>query len=70
MITNDIFTSFIHCHRKAFLRNTGTTGQYTDFEIVMLDLGQTFRRLSIQAFLDFGRQALSLAEATNPILTW
>jgi predicted RecB family nuclease len=51
MVTNDIFVSFLHCNRKAFLRSTGIPGQPTDIETVMLDLGQTFHRRALQAFL-------------------
>jgi predicted RecB family nuclease len=52
MITNDIFVSFLHCNRKAFLRAAGTPGHPTDIETVLLDLGQTYRRQALEAFLD------------------
>ena len=51
MITNDTFVSFLHCNRKAFLRAAGTSGHATDIETVLLDLGQTYRRQALQAFL-------------------
>ncbi len=51
MITNDVFVSFLHCNRKAFLRAAGTPGHPTDFETVLLDLGQTYRRKALEAFL-------------------
>jgi predicted RecB family nuclease len=51
MITNDTFVSFLHCNRKAFLRAQGTLGYPTDIETVLLDLGQTYRRQALQAFL-------------------
>src|ERR1019366_4375642 len=51
MITNDTFVSFLHCNRKTFLRAQGTLGYPTDIETVLLDLGQTYRRQALQAFL-------------------
>jgi hypothetical protein len=29
MVTNDIFVSFLHCNRKAYLRAAGTPGHAT-----------------------------------------
>jgi predicted RecB family nuclease len=51
MVTNDIFESFLHCSRKAFLRATGTSGNPTDIETVLLDLGQAYQDQALQAFL-------------------
>src|SRR5712692_2089046 len=51
MITNDIFVSFLYCNRKAFLRTAGVPGRPTEIELVLLDLGQTYRRQALQAFL-------------------
>ena len=51
MVTNDIFVSFLHCNRKAFLRAAGTPGHPTDIETVLLDLGQTYRHQALEAFL-------------------
>lgn len=51
MVTNDIFVSFLHCNRKAFLRAAGTRGQTTDIETVLLDLGQVYRREALEKFL-------------------
>ena len=51
MVTNDIFVSFLNCKRKAFLRAAGTSGHPTEIETVLLDLGQTYRRQALEAFL-------------------
>src|SRR5260370_41687876 len=51
MVTNDIFVSFLNCNRKAFLRAAGSPGDPTDIETVLLDLGQTYRRQAMEAFL-------------------
>jgi predicted RecB family nuclease len=51
MVTNDIFASFLHCNRKAFLRAARTPGHPTDIETVLLDLGQVYQRQALQAFL-------------------
>jgi predicted RecB family nuclease len=51
MVTDDIFVSFLHCNRKAFLRAAGTSGSPTDIETVLLDLGQSYRRQALKAFL-------------------
>ena len=50
MVTNEIFVSFLHCNRKAFLRRR-TPGHPADIETVLLDLGQTYRRQALEAFL-------------------
>jgi hypothetical protein len=39
MVTNDIFVSFLHCNRKAFLRAAETPGHPTDIETILLNLG-------------------------------
>ena len=51
MVTNDIFASFLHCNRKAFLRATGTSGNPTDIETVLVDLGQAYQDQALLAFL-------------------
>jgi hypothetical protein len=51
VVTNDIFISFLHCNRKAFLRAAGTPGHPTDLETIMLALGQAFRRQALEVFL-------------------
>lgn len=51
MVNNDTFVSFLHCNRKAFLRAAGTPGHPPDIETVLLDLGHTYRRQAIEAFL-------------------
>ena len=51
VVTNDIFVSFLHCNRKAFQLATGATGQPTDIETVLIDLGHSYRRHALAAFL-------------------
>src|SRR5262249_46488126 len=51
VITNDTFVSFLHCNRKAFLRTAGIPGQPADIETVLLDVGQTYQRQALEAFL-------------------
>ncbi len=51
VVTNDIFVSFLHCNRKAFLRAAGTPGHPTDIETVLLDLGQAYRRQALRRSL-------------------
>jgi predicted RecB family nuclease len=51
MVTNDIFVSFLHCNRKAFLRAAGTPRHPTDIETVLLDLEQAYRRQALQELL-------------------
>ena len=51
MVTNDILVSFLHCKRKAFLIAAGTTGQPTDTETVLVDMGHIYRRQALDAFL-------------------
>ena len=51
VVTNDNFVSFLHCKRKAFLLAAGTPGRPPDIEAVMIDLGHTYRRQALEAFL-------------------
>ncbi len=49
VVTNDIFVSFLHCKRKAFLLAAGTTGRPTDIETVLVDLEHIYRRQALGA---------------------
>jgi predicted RecB family nuclease len=51
VITNDTFVNFLHCKRKAALRERGTPGQPTDIETVQLDLRRVYLLQSLEAFL-------------------
>jgi predicted RecB family nuclease len=51
VITNDLLVSFLHCKRKAFLRQAGTPGRPTDIEAVLLDVGRVYRQQALVAFL-------------------
>ncbi len=51
MVTNDIFVSFLHCRRKAFLRAAGTLGRPTNIETVLLDLGRVYRQQALETLL-------------------
>ena len=51
VFTNDIFVSFLHCKRKAFLLATGTTGRPTDIETVLVEQGHIYQRQALEAFL-------------------
>jgi predicted RecB family nuclease len=42
MITDDVFASFLHCERKAFLRESGALGDASDFETAQLHLEQAY----------------------------
>ncbi|MCX7422350.1 MAG: IS66 family transposase [Planctomycetia bacterium] len=50
MVTNDIFVSFLHCKRKAFLLAAGTHGRPTDIETILVDLGHIYRQQALEAF--------------------
>lgn len=56
MVTNDIFVSFLHCNRKAFLRAAGIPGHQTGIETVLLDLTSVYRRKALRVFLDSGQR--------------
>ncbi len=50
MVTNNIFVSFLHCKRKAFLLAAGTHGRPTDIETVLVELGHIYRQQALETF--------------------
>ena len=51
MVTNDIFVSFWHCDRKAFLLAWGTPGHPAEIETVQLELERVYLRQALETFL-------------------
>jgi predicted RecB family nuclease len=51
VVTNDIFVSFLHCERKAFLLASGAYGHPAEIETVQLELERVYLRQALETFL-------------------
>lgn len=51
MITIESFLSFLHCHRKSYLKTHGCSSESTDLERIQLSLHDHYRRQALEDFI-------------------